>query len=150
MGIVVYIFNKDYYYTWMSMTKQYFGLVINTVVEWFCPTVVRVSGDASVRDQLKQTEDGRLESDFPDRMVLMANHQVWMVSFCVVTTLTMVDIYGLVLSMVVRLHGQKPRQYLYHPQGVFEVHSLPWSRYAILWLHLHCTELDQRQTTIRK
>jgi len=105
MGIIVYIFNRDYYYTWMSMTKQYFGLVINTVVQWFCPTVVRVSGDASVRDQLRKTEDGRLESDLPERMVLMANHQVCELASCVVTDLTFPDIYGLVLYMVDGLYS---------------------------------------------
>lgn len=38
--------------------------------------MIRVTGDKEVRDQIRLTEDGRLECDFPERMVLIANHQV--------------------------------------------------------------------------
>lgn len=76
MGVPLYFINKNYYYAWVAMTKQYFGLLANNIAQWFCPTTVRISGDSSVRQQLKQTKDGRLESDFPERMVLMVNHQV--------------------------------------------------------------------------
>jgi len=38
--------------------------------------VVRISGDASVAGQLRKTPDGRVECHFPDRMVMIANHQV--------------------------------------------------------------------------
>jgi hypothetical protein len=38
--------------------------------------VVRLSGDASVAGQLRKTPDGRVECHFPDRMVMIANHQV--------------------------------------------------------------------------
>jgi len=37
---------------------------------------VRVTGDRGVRDQIRLTSDGRLELDFPERIVLIANHQV--------------------------------------------------------------------------
>lgn len=38
--------------------------------------MVRLSGDASVAGQLRKTQDGRVECHFPDRMVMIANHQV--------------------------------------------------------------------------
>ena len=38
--------------------------------------MVRISGDASVAGQLRKTPDGRVECHFPDRMVMIANHQV--------------------------------------------------------------------------
>ncbi|KAK7532707.1 acyltransferase-domain-containing protein [Phyllosticta citricarpa] len=77
LGVPLYFFNKDLYYAWMAVTKQHFGLLITTMTQWWSPTVVRVSGDESVRGQLRQTEDGRLECDFPDRMILVANHQIY-------------------------------------------------------------------------
>lgn len=58
------------------MTKQQFGLALTTMTQWWAPVKMRVSGDESIRGQLKKTEDGRLESDFPERMILLANHQV--------------------------------------------------------------------------
>jgi lysocardiolipin and lysophospholipid acyltransferase len=76
MGAPLYFYNKDWYYAWMALTKQHFGLFIVTMQTWWTPTLVRVSGDASVRGQLTQTADGRLECDFPERLVLMSNHQV--------------------------------------------------------------------------
>lgn len=72
----MYFINKDIYYAWMALTKQSFGLLVTTMTQWWSPTVVRISGDASVAGQLRKTEDGRLECDFPDRIVLIANHQV--------------------------------------------------------------------------
>lgn len=76
IGAPLYFVNKDYYYAWMAMTKQYFGILVNSITQWFCPTVVRVSGDDSVQGELKLTKDGRLETAFPERLVLIANHQV--------------------------------------------------------------------------
>jgi hypothetical protein len=40
--------------------------------------VVRISGDASVAGEVRKTKDGRVECHFPDRMVMIANHQVRM------------------------------------------------------------------------
>ena len=60
----------------MSLCKASFGLLTTTMTNWWAPTVIRMSGDESVADQLKPTADGRVECDFPERLVLIANHQV--------------------------------------------------------------------------
>lgn len=77
LGTPLYLVNKDLYYAYMALTKQSFGLLIITLTQWFSPTLVRVSGDSSVRGQLRQTEDGGLEMDFPERLVMVANHQLY-------------------------------------------------------------------------
>jgi len=76
IGAPLYLVNKSFYYAWMAMTKELFGLVVNCVTQWFTSTTIRISGDASVRGQLRLTKDGRLETDFPERLILLANHQV--------------------------------------------------------------------------
>ena len=48
-----------------------------TMTQWWAPTIVRVSGDSTMRGQLLQTTDGSLICDFPQRMVLIANHQIY-------------------------------------------------------------------------
>ena len=58
------------------MTKKHFGIVLTTMTYWWTPVEVVVSGDSSVREQLKKTVDGRLECEFPERIVLISNHQV--------------------------------------------------------------------------
>ena len=77
LGSPLYFVNKDHYYAYMALTKQSFGLLITTVTAWFSPTIVRVSGDESVRGQILQAKDGRLQMDFPERLVLIANHQIY-------------------------------------------------------------------------
>ena len=75
-GCPLYFINKDYYYAVMAFTKQQFGLLINTITQWFSPTLIRISADGSVVDEIRLTPNGRLECNFADRAIIMANHQV--------------------------------------------------------------------------
>ncbi|KAL8713716.1 MAG: hypothetical protein Q9220_002242 [cf. Caloplaca sp. 1 TL-2023] len=77
IGSPLYWINKDYYYAYMVWTKQWFGIWITTMSQWFSRTTIRISGDASVRGQLYLTGDGRLETRFPERLVMIANHQIY-------------------------------------------------------------------------
>jgi lysocardiolipin and lysophospholipid acyltransferase len=76
-GVPLYWLNRDLYYAYMALTKQSFGIFVTTLTQWWAPTPVRVSGDASVAGQIKKTADGRVELEFPGRVVLIGNHQVW-------------------------------------------------------------------------
>lgn len=77
IGSPLYFYSKDYYYAYMAFCKQSFGIVIITVTQWFCPSVIRVSWDASLKGQFKKTKDGRLESQLPERLIFMSNHQIY-------------------------------------------------------------------------
>jgi 1-acyl-sn-glycerol-3-phosphate acyltransferase len=77
IGVPLYYYSKDLFYAWMAMTKQHFGIVVTTMTYWWAPVKMRISGDASVRGQLRKTPDGRIECDFPERMVLISNHQIY-------------------------------------------------------------------------
>jgi hypothetical protein len=72
----MYFYDKEWYYAWMAMTKQHFTLLLVTMQQWWSPTTIRISGDESVRGQLKKAADGRLETDFPERVVIISNHEV--------------------------------------------------------------------------
>jgi len=61
----------------MVKTKESFGIAITAMTQWNTPTPIRVSGDNSVRGQLGLTQDGRLKTGFPERLILIANHQVY-------------------------------------------------------------------------
>jgi hypothetical protein len=76
IGAPLYWYDKNWFYAWMAVTKQQFGLLVTTMTNWWAPVKMVVSGDESVRGQLTKTEDGRLECHFPERMILIANHQV--------------------------------------------------------------------------
>ncbi|MCJ1249316.1 hypothetical protein MMC30_006539 [Trapelia coarctata] len=77
LGAPLYLVNEDWYNAWIALTKQSFGLLTMTVTQCWAPTVVRVSGDKSVRGQLLPLVGGGLLCDFPERMVMMANHQIY-------------------------------------------------------------------------
>lgn len=77
IGAPLYFINKEYFYAYMAHTKRSFGLVITALTQWGCPTFMRISGDGSVRGQFHLMRDGRLKTEFGERIVLMANHQVY-------------------------------------------------------------------------
>lgn len=60
----------------MALTKQSFGIYVTTTTQWWSPTVVRISGDASVAGELRRRKDGGVQLNFPDRLIMIANHQV--------------------------------------------------------------------------
>lgn len=76
-GSPLYFWNKDDYYAWMALTKQSFAIALISIVRAFCPTTLRVTWDESMRGQLRRSENGLLETSFPERIVLMANHQIY-------------------------------------------------------------------------
>lgn len=61
----------------MAWTKESFAVLVTNMTQWWAPTVVRVTGDDSMQGQLYQMADGTLKCNFPHRMVLMANHQLY-------------------------------------------------------------------------
>ncbi|KIW14697.1 hypothetical protein PV08_07481 [Exophiala spinifera] len=89
LGAPLALVNQDWYNAWIAFTKQSFGLLTMTLTQTFAPTKVIVSGDASVRGQLLKSVDGDLVLNFPERLVLIANHQIytdwlylWWIAYC--------------------------------------------------------------------
>ena len=77
IGAPLKLVDPKFYDHYMAWTKESFAVLMTTITQWWSPTVIRVSGDASVKGQLFQMEDGTLKCNFPHRMVLMANHQLY-------------------------------------------------------------------------
>ncbi|KAI1625662.1 acyltransferase [Exophiala viscosa] len=89
LGAPLAVVNQDWYNAWIAFTKQSFGLLTMTLTQTFAPTKVIVSGDASVRGQLFKSVEGDLVLDFPERLILIANHQIytdwlylWWIAYC--------------------------------------------------------------------
>ncbi|TKA78100.1 hypothetical protein B0A49_07000 [Cryomyces minteri] len=77
MGAPLKYMDPALYDGYMAQTKESFAVLITSMTQWFAPTKVRVSGDESMRGQLIRQENGDLKCNFPDRIVLMANHQLY-------------------------------------------------------------------------
>lgn len=77
IGAPLYFYDRAWFDAYMALTKQYFGLLVTTMTQWWSPTIIRVSGDKSMKGLIKQDKNGLLELDFGERVVLMANHQLY-------------------------------------------------------------------------
>ncbi|KAK2597408.1 hypothetical protein QQS21_005956 [Conoideocrella luteorostrata] len=77
IGSPLYFVNRDWYYAYMSMTKRSFALTVTLMTHLFGPTTMRISGDESVAGQIFPTSGGGVEFKFPERMVMIANHQIY-------------------------------------------------------------------------
>ena len=77
LGAPVSLVNQEWYNSWISYTKKSFAVLTMTMTERWAPTVVKVSGDASMRGQLFQSSKGELLCNFPRRLVMIANHQIY-------------------------------------------------------------------------
>ena len=77
IGMPLYFINSELYYAYMALTQQSFALLMVTMTQWWGPTTIRISGDESVAGQIRQMPDGLVQFDFPERIVMIANHQVW-------------------------------------------------------------------------
>ncbi|KAI8242747.1 putative acyltransferase [Colletotrichum sp. SAR 10_77] len=65
MGCGLYLVNRELYYAYMALTKQSFALTTTAMTHIWGPTKIRISGDASVAGQIRQTPGGGVEFDFP-------------------------------------------------------------------------------------
>lgn len=77
IGAPLKLVDPKFYDAYMAWTKESFAVLMTTITQWWSPTVVRVSGDESMKEQLYQMDDGTLKCNFPHRLVLMANHQLY-------------------------------------------------------------------------
>ncbi|KAL1311017.1 hypothetical protein AAFC00_001235 [Neodothiora populina] len=77
IGAPLKLIDPKFYDGYMAWTKESFAVLVSTMTQWWAPTVVRVTGDESMKDQLYQMDDGSLKCNFPHRLVMMANHQLY-------------------------------------------------------------------------
>jgi 1-acyl-sn-glycerol-3-phosphate acyltransferase len=77
IGSPLYLINRDLFDSYVALTKQSFALLIVTMTNWWGPTTIRISGDESVAGQIRQTRDGLVEFSFPERIIMIANHQIY-------------------------------------------------------------------------
>ncbi|TKA21828.1 hypothetical protein B0A50_08590 [Salinomyces thailandicus] len=77
IGAPLKFIDAKFYDAYMAWTKESFAVLMTTITQWWAPTVVRVSGDESMQGQLYVMPDGTLKCNFPHRLVLMANHQLY-------------------------------------------------------------------------
>lgn len=76
IGAPLYLINRELYYAYMSMTKRSFAITTSIGTYIWGPTVIRISGDESVSGEIHPTPEGGVRFGFPERIILIANHQV--------------------------------------------------------------------------
>lgn len=77
LGTPLYLISRDYYYAWMAKTKNSFCLMLLAATQVFAPTRAKISWDSSMQGHFQKLSDGSIRSLFPERIVLIANHQIY-------------------------------------------------------------------------
>ncbi|RYO63352.1 hypothetical protein AA0113_g6085 [Alternaria arborescens] len=77
LGGPIYLLNRKCFYAWQAVVKESTALLLISLNQWIAPCSAKISGDASVRGQIRKTSSGWVHLDFPDRLVLIANHQIY-------------------------------------------------------------------------
>ncbi|KPM37833.1 hypothetical protein AK830_g8748 [Neonectria ditissima] len=77
IGAPLYVINREWFYAYMAMTKRSFAITTAVMTHIWGATTIRISGDESVAGQIKATPDGGVQFNFPERLVLIANHQIY-------------------------------------------------------------------------
>ncbi|CAH0038032.1 unnamed protein product [Clonostachys rhizophaga] len=77
VGSPLYLINQEWYYAYMAMTKRSFAITTTVMTHLWGSTTIRISGDETVAGQIRPTADGGVEFKFPERIVLIANHQIY-------------------------------------------------------------------------
>ncbi|KAF7551114.1 hypothetical protein G7Z17_g5236 [Cylindrodendrum hubeiense] len=77
VGAPLYWVNREWFYAYMAMSKRSFAITTAVMTQIWGPTTIRISGDETVEGQIKPTPDGGVQFNFPERMVLIANHQIY-------------------------------------------------------------------------
>lgn len=74
-GLPLY-WSSGLYRSWQDAVKSSTAVLLIGLNQWRAPTTAEISWDESMKGQIKWTSNGKIEFDAPDRMVLIANHQV--------------------------------------------------------------------------
>ncbi|CAM1502708.1 Fc.00g074840.m01.CDS01 [Cosmosporella sp. VM-42] len=77
VGAPLYFWKRDLYYGYMAMTKRHFAILTTVMTQIWGPVTIRVSGDESVAGQIKPMPGGNIQFNFPERIILIANHQIY-------------------------------------------------------------------------
>jgi hypothetical protein len=89
IGLPLALYDKNLFYAYVPVpsytdvryianTKKSFGVAATTMTQWFAPTPIIISGDDSVKDEIKATPEGLVETHFSERLVFIANHLVYL------------------------------------------------------------------------
>ncbi|PFH61085.1 hypothetical protein XA68_18293 [Ophiocordyceps unilateralis] len=77
IGVPLYFIDRDWFYAYVAFTKRAFALTAALMTHIWGPTTMRISGDESIAGQIKPMPDGGVQFSFPERLVLIANHQIY-------------------------------------------------------------------------
>lgn len=77
LGAPLYWLNRQAFWAWIARSKQDFAVQVVGVCQWFAPTEVVFSADASCADEIAVGEDGLLTNTFAPRAIVISNHQIY-------------------------------------------------------------------------
>jgi len=77
LGVPMYWLNRKWFYAWQAIVKESTALLLFGLNQRIAPCSAKICGDSSVRGQIRKASSGQVQLDFPSRLVLVANHQIY-------------------------------------------------------------------------
>ncbi|KAK3674166.1 hypothetical protein LTR78_006013 [Recurvomyces mirabilis] len=77
LGLPLRWINATWAKSWQNYIKASTAILMIGLNQWRAPITAHISGDASVAGQIRKDKNGNVICEFPKRMVLVANHQIY-------------------------------------------------------------------------
>ncbi|KAK5107675.1 hypothetical protein LTR62_000910 [Meristemomyces frigidus] len=77
LGLPLYWVNRSWASSWQAYVKGTTSILMLGLNQWRAPVTATISCDESVKGQIRKGKDGNVMFDFPQRLIFIANHQIY-------------------------------------------------------------------------
>ncbi|CAJ0647930.1 9792_t:CDS:2 [Entrophospora sp. SA101] len=77
LGLLLWPLPNDFFKNYIIHTQRCFGILLVSINQFFAPSNFIVTTDKSAKDIIKITRNNSVKLELPERIILIANHQIY-------------------------------------------------------------------------